>query len=157
MAIGSCNVININSPSCNLQPTTNNWKHTVINERIVIPDSMPDIKSIKSVNLSMKITSSNFIITPDSVTIPNVEGTYLTGLKLVVNGEVNETITYDSGEACKLYSFNHKEPFTTFIVMDPNFNISNPVCLKSCIEGVLVQQISCRQIVKDVAIFVTAK
>lgn len=155
MTIGNCNVVTLKTPICTTISQTKNWKHSVINERLSIPYSMPNIKAIQSVSTNIKINSTDFILTPDSNYIANGEGTYLTGVKLVVSGEIEETITYESTLSCKLYSFNHNEPFTTFIVLDPSFDINSEICLKSCIEGVLVQKIDCRQIQKNIAIFLT--
>lgn len=157
MAIGRCNVINIQSKPCNITPVGNNWKHTVINERIVLPDSMPNINSVQGVTATLKINSTNFIITPDSGTTENSEGTLVTGLKLLVNGQIEENITYDSGISCKLYSLKHTEYFTTYIVLDSGYDITKAICLSSCIEGIMVEQVDCRQILKNVAVFVTVK
>lgn len=157
MALGSCNVVNIQNKTCSITPTGNNWKQLVVNERITLPDSMPDIKNLQSVTANLTINSTNFILTPDSVNTENAEGTLVTGLKLLVNGQIDQNITYSSGQNCKVYSLSHTEYFTTYIVLTAGYDITQGVCLKSCIEGILVEQIDCRQILKNVAIFLDLK
>ncbi|MGL5150819.1 MAG: hypothetical protein ACRC7N_09650 [Clostridium sp.] len=154
MTIGNCNSVNVIIPNCAISPTSQNWKHTIINEKLELPINMPEIKNIQSVSASIKITNSNIILTPDSLDTLNAEGTNLTGLKLLVSGVVDEVINYESVDTCKNYSFNHSEPFTTFIVLDPGFDINAPYCLKGCLEGMMVNKLNCRSIQKNIAIFV---
>lgn len=156
MKIENCKSIDLQVSNCQIQPTTNNWKHLIVNEVVQLPVGYPSIRSIKSVKVSLKINSTNFMQTPDSEGIINAEGTYLSGLKLFVNGEIDQVITYDSGEICKIYSFTHTQPFSTYIVMPLNYDITRNVCLKSCIEGVLVNQISGEEIQKNVGVFLVA-
>lgn len=156
MSIG-CSVVNVQSNPCSVTSSNSNWKQTLVNERVILPDNLPDIKNLNSVKATLKITSSNIIQTPDSINVANMEGTYLTGLKLVVNGEIDQTIVYDSGENCKLYSFKHVEPFTTFIVLANGFNVNGNICLSGCVDGVLVKQVGCREIQKSIGVFIAVK
>lgn len=149
-----CNLIKIDSNNCLCNPTNANWKQIILNQIIILPEKYPDIMRINSVKMDVNILNTTFVQTPDSLDIPNAEGTYLTGLKLIVNGEITETISYNGDDVCKIYNYRTSQVFSTFIVLDPGFDVCKPVSVDACIEGALIQPLDERAIQQNIGVFV---
>lgn len=136
------------------------WTQISIPENLIIPSHKPDIEQINSVNISVNILRKKVIVTPVS-TGANQEGKILTGRKIIIEGELCQTIQYTADvPEQSVHSAHFIVPFSAFIVvpnkikgvdtLNINFDI-NP-----CVEDVFVKAFSNREIFKNVTLFLQA-
>lgn len=75
----------------------------IVEETLVIPDAKPDVEQVNTVLIEATITDARAIATP-------------VGLKIVVDGELNQKIIYTADEPTQaVHSAHFFEPFCTFI------------------------------------------
>lgn len=176
-----------------------NWSEISIPEILAVPCKKPDIEHIDQVLITVDITCTKLIETPlylqvntstvpsyydvdtDGFTIPlpNEEGTYLTGRKLVIEGMLKQKIVYTADLPVQsVHSAHFEVPFSTFIVVYPKFTNPNPgpvppqgtvnvptaiidtseqFCIDTCIEDVYVKTLDPRTIFKNVTLFLRAR
>ena len=83
-------------------PTNPNTQY-IIQEELIIPAEKPDVEQIISTLVEATVTNSRVIATP-------------VGIKVVVDGELNEKVIYTALEpAQSVHSAHYMEPFCTFI------------------------------------------
>lgn len=151
--IGICNT-NKMSPMIN----TEAWTQLSIPQVVIMPEDRPDIEDINKVYNKVEITSTNIIGTPCS-DIPNAEGLSLTGKKLIVEGNICQTVIYTSKTACQsVHPAHFKIPFCSYIVIDPDTDIElDKYCVSPCIEDVYAQVLSERLIFMNITLFLLAR
>lgn len=132
-----------------------NWKQVYITEKIQFDTSMPAIRCLRSVTNSIQIFSASFAATPNSKDYINAEGTKLTGLKAAVSGFITQNFIYE-GVDCAIYVFTHKEPFSEYIVLDKNTDITVPLCISSCVEDSVFSMLSSNSVTGGVGIYLSA-
>lgn len=173
--------------------TDYNWTEISIPEILCIPHLKPDIEHIDKVLISAEITSAQLIETPrflqiDSSTTPNVyatdangfniplpnsEGTYLTGRKLLVEGILKQKIVYTADvDVQSVHSAHFEIPFSAFMIVYPKFtnavggrvpvegaivDLNEDFCIEACIEDVYIHAIDCRTMFKNVTLFLRAR
>ncbi|MCX7615579.1 MAG: DUF3794 domain-containing protein [Clostridiales bacterium] len=137
-------------------PKDRNWSEISIPEVLTLPCQKPNIESIDKVYIKVKIISKRIIATP--VGTKNEEGTKLTGKKMLVEGILCQKIVYTAA-VCQqsVHSAHFNVPFSTFIVLNPEISLTDTVCIETCIEDVFVKAVNCRQIFKNVTLFLRAK
>ena len=140
---------------CNKVVEGKNWKQIIVAEKIVLSDNMVNLKSIKSVTSSIKVYSTNFVVTPSSNNITNYEGTKLTGLKAFVSGEIMQSIIYE-GVDNTIYVLSHTDNFSSYIILNEGTNTREKLCVNACIEDSSFNIINTREIVGNVGIFLSA-
>ncbi len=157
--IGLCNPDEIDF---NLE-TYNYWTQIFVAEDLLVPDAKPDIDEINSVNINVQITRKKVITTPDSLTIENREGKLLTGRKLIIEGLLCQTITYDAAnEQQTVNSIQYSVPFSAFIVVPKTIGTDEIDTKKvdwqinTCIEDVFIIDICPRQIFMNVTLLLQA-
>lgn len=75
----------------------------LVEEKLVIPDTKPDIEQVSSVIIEAQITNSRAIITP-------------IGLKVIVDGIINQKLIYTAANPVQsVHTTNYQESFCTFI------------------------------------------
>lgn len=75
----------------------------LLEEKLTIPTAKPDVEQITSLMIDAKITKSRTITTP-------------TGLKVIINGKVNQKVTYTADEPTQsIHSAHFVEAFCSFI------------------------------------------
>lgn len=135
--IGECN------PKIYNQKETTAWVQITVPEILPLPDCYPDIEEIDRIYVNVIIESTTGLDTPIA-NEPNIEGTKLTGKKLMVNGNICETIVY-TANSCEqsLHSINFKFPFCTEIVLnkDVDFEFAK-FYIKPCVENVFAKAIA---------------
>lgn len=137
-------------------PTTpKSFKQFTVQENLVIPSVKPDIEQIVRVMAEVKITHTNVIITPISL---SYEGQRLTGRKLIVEGELIQKIEYVADEpAQSVHAAHFTVPFSTYIVLDStDYSDGDVVTVVPYIEDIYVKQIDKRTIFKNVTLFLHA-
>ena len=136
------------------------WAQITVPEMVTIPNCYPDIEEIERIYVGIQIDSTKVINTPkkeeEGVLIPNKEGTFLTGRKLLVDGVICQTIVYTADTTAQtLHSFDFKYPFCTYVVIPDSEDDIELIkyCIESCIEDVYAKVINRREIFKSVSIF----
>ncbi len=89
-------------------------------DTVDVPDPKPPIEQLVSVLLDVKLESTRIIQTPVGT---SVSGLRLTGCKLVVEGSIDEKITYVASEPDQpVHAVEGSVPFSTFVVVPPSVN-----------------------------------
>lgn len=168
--LASCNpgydVIGLCDP-CALPPLRecSSWIQMTVPEILTIPNCYPDIESINKIYIKAKVLTKRIIETPpcdvlldSKESIENIEGTRLTGKKLLVELEFCQTIIYTAAESVQsTHAVNFTFPFCTTIVLPKDTNpILDEFCIETCIEDVSASILSCRKIFKNVTVFLKA-
>lgn len=135
------------------------WTQISIPENLIIPDQKPDIEQIDSLKISVEILKRKVIVTPVSLS-GNEEGKRLTGRKLIIEGQLCQTVTYTADvPEQSVHSAHFIVPFSAFIVVDAIHNVDPRDInfeVKSCVEDVFIKQFCKRQIFKNVTLFLQA-
>jgi hypothetical protein len=157
--IGLCDPAKMETP---LELPVSNTEFS-IPEILTIPCEKPCIESINKVFIDVKIISKRVIQTPaaldvNGLPIPNEEGTFLTGSKLVVEGLLIQKIVYTADlPEQSVHSAHFKIPFSVFIMLPVGTDVDTAkFCVEICVEDVYVKQINCKQIFKNVTLFLRA-
>ncbi|MBM7556625.1 DUF3794 domain-containing protein [Halanaerobacter jeridensis] len=131
-------------------------------EIVEIPEQKPDIEQIIQVLVEGIVTNLKLIQTPVG---DSVEGEYLTGEKLVIEGKVHQKIVYvaktEEGDQ-PVHSAEFDIPFSTFIVV-PDCYIGtvkpgkeDDINVQVCIEDVFIEEINPREVIKSSLLFINA-
>lgn len=138
--------------------TTEPWTQISVPEVLVIPESKEDVEAINKVYNNIEITSATIINTPCS-DVPNAEGMLLTGKKLLVEGNICQTIVYTAKNVCQsVHPVHFKIPFCSYIIIDEAADIElDQYCVIPCIEDVYAQVLSERLIFVNITLFLLAK
>ena len=147
----------------------NFWTQISIQENLNIPDIKPEIEQITGVNVAVRIVRKKVIVTPGTKAGPNYEGKLLSGRKLIVQGELCQTINYIAAR-CEhpVHSARFVIPFSAFIVIPKmvrvwykdedqavdSLNITYQI--NTCLEDVFVKEVSPRQIFNNVMLLLQA-
>ena len=140
------------------------WTQTSVTETLVIPEQKPDIEQINSINASVEVIRTKVIVTPTSVGA-NEEGKIITGRKLIVEGNVVQSVSYTALEpAQSMHSAHFAVPFSAYIVIPETILIDGVDVdtlyinfqVNSCIEDIFVESFCTRYIFKNVTLFLQA-
>lgn len=147
----------------------NFWTQILIQENLPITAEKPEIEQITAVNVAVRIIRKKVIVTPCTNSCPNFEGKILSGRKLVIEGELCQTITYIAARSEQpVHSARFTIPFSAFIVIPKMVTI----CYKdrekeidslhinyqinSCLEDVFVKEINPRLLFNNVMLLLQA-
>jgi len=139
--------------------TDRTWTELSIPELLSIPCQKPDIESINKVFVAVKILSKRVIETPvalkaDGTLQENLEGTKLTGRKLIVEGLLRQKIVYIAAVPTQtVHSAHFDVPFSAFIILGSDAFVDEEFCLDVCVEDVFVMPFNRREIFKNVTLF----
>jgi hypothetical protein len=137
--------------------TNTNWTEISIPEVLSVPSMKPDIETIEKVFVNVKIISKRVIETPVA-TDQNLEGTKLTGFKLIVEGILKQKIVYTADVPQQsVHSAHFDVPFSAFIILPAGTTLEDEFCIKVCVEDVFVKVFNSRDIFKNVTLFLQAK
>lgn len=135
------------------------WTQISVPEIFRLPCDKPDIGTIDKVFIEVKSISTRMVNTPvgPCPDKENLEGTRLTGKKLVIEGVLKQKVVYTAARPDQpVFTVQFEAPFSAFIVMPPNADIKE-FCIESCIEDVFAIPFNPREIFKNVTIFLQAK
>ncbi|MCT4605599.1 MAG: DUF3794 domain-containing protein [Marinisporobacter sp.] len=154
-------VIGLCDPSVFDLATYPYWTQISIPESLILPEQKPDIEQINSVNISVEILRKKVIVTPNSDGVENQEGKLLTGRKLIVEGQLCQTINYTAAvPEQSVHSAHFVVPFSAFIVLADPISGTDPLDLNfdvnACVEDVFILNVCPRQIFKNVTLFLQA-
>jgi hypothetical protein len=128
-----------------------------IPEVLTLPDEKPDIEQVEKVFIRVKIVSKRVVKTPEA-DCPNAEGTKLTGKKLVVEGVLRQKIVYTAALPDQpVHAAHFDVPFSAFIILDKWADCDDSFCVDVCVEDVFVKVFNCRDIFKNVTLFLQVK
>lgn len=138
------------------------WTQIFIPETLIIPDLKPDIEQINSVKVEVEIIRKKVIITPTSDPIENQEGKILTGRKLIIEGQLCQTVTYTAQVPKQsVHTAHFIVPFSAFIVVPVLFGSVDALNvnfrINACVEDVFIKQVCSRQIFKNVTLLLHAQ
>lgn len=126
-----------------------------VQETLDIPTAKPDIEQIIKVKSEINITSTKVIKTPVSVSIDEQR---LTGWKVIVEGELKQTVQYVADEPTQSVHGAHFDiPFSIFVVLPPHYEEGNCVSVEGYIEDIYAEKIGKRQIFKNITILLVAR
>jgi hypothetical protein len=140
------------------------WTQISIPETLIVPEQKPDIEQINSVNVSVEIVRQKVIVTPKSG-CANEEGKIVTGRKLIVEGKVNQAVTYTARVPDQaVHTVHLGMPFSAFIVIPECIKIQDvnvPTLdltfqVNACIEDVFIKSFNDREIFKNVTLLLQA-
>ena len=173
--------------------TDYNWTEISIPEVLLVPCEKPEIENIDKVQITVDILCSKLIETPKylqvntSVTpnvyefdangfpipLPNSEGTYLTGRKLLLEGVLRQKIVYTADvPEQSVHSVNFDIPFSAYIIVYPKFSnvvgnitqvdtavvdVEQEFGVEACIEDVYIEALDGRTIFKNIILFLRAE
>lgn len=121
-----------------------------VQETLTLPEAKPDIEQLVKVKTELVILSTKVIRTPIA---ESLERQNLTGWKLVVEGELKQVIRYVADEPTQgVHGVHFDVPFSTFIVLPPDFDETKCTNIEGYIEDVYASQIGKRRIFKNITI-----
>ncbi|MFA9422060.1 MAG: DUF3794 domain-containing protein [Sedimentibacter sp.] len=132
------------------------WTQMSIPETLTIPEQKPDIEQINSINISVEIIRKKVIVTPISAA-ENEEGKNLSGNKLIVEGNLCQTISYTADvPEQSIHTAHFAVPFSAYIVIPATDDLNINYQVNPCVEDVFVLDVSKRQIFKNVTLLLQA-
>lgn len=147
----------------------NFWTQILIQEKLPITCTKPEIAQITEVNVAVRVIRKKVIVTPCTNACPNFEGKLLSGRKLVVEGELCQTVTYIA--ACSeqsVHSAHFEIPFSAFIVIPKTVRVcyqdsekeidslNLDYQISSCLEDVFVKDLNPRLVIDHVMLLLQA-
>lgn len=140
------------------------WTQMDVQETLILPEQKLDIEQLNSINIAVRIVSKKVIETPESPMdyggagrIPNQEGKILTGRKLIVEGELCQTISYTADvDEQSVHSAQFVVPFSAFIVIAADTPLDTNFQINVCVEDVFVEDFTDRTIFKNVTLLLQA-
>ncbi|MCT4605598.1 MAG: DUF3794 domain-containing protein [Marinisporobacter sp.] len=137
------------------------WTQIFIPEVLCIPKQKPDVEQILTLNSCIDIISQRVVKTPEvessGVLVPNYEGTFSTGRKLIIEGILRQKIIYTADvDEQSVHSAHFDVPFSAFIVLPQDAPLFTKYKIEPCIEDIFICRVSKRQIFKNVTIFIKA-
>lgn len=117
-------------------------------EFVKIPCQKPDAEQILNTLVDIVITDTKVINTIQGVSL---EGQKLTGLKLIVEGILNQKVEYVADEPSQpVHAAHFRVPFSTFIVLPEGFDPATPIDVQGEVEDIFVELIDKRTIFKNI-------
>ncbi|MCX7615577.1 MAG: DUF3794 domain-containing protein [Clostridiales bacterium] len=147
------------------------WTQISIPETLIIPSQKPSIEQINAVNVSANILKTKAIVTPrcpldtSNKLIPNFEGRIVTGRKLIVEGQLCQTVSYTAGiPEQTVHSVHFVVPFSAYIVIPKYITIGTEQVdtlnvnfqINVCVEDVFIKEFRDRYIFKNVTLLLQA-
>ena len=130
-------------------------KELNVAEVLDLPPAKPDIELILNVKAELVILSTKVIRTPIA---QSLEKQTLTGWKLVIEGELKQVIQYVADERCQsIHGFHANVPFSTFIVLPPDFDETQCVTVEGYIEDIYAELICTRKVFKNITLLLVAR
>lgn len=145
--------------SFNQTANPNAWTQITVPEVLALPECYPDIEDLERIYVNVVVEEVRVVKTPVPEVQPNEEGMTITGNKVVVDGNICQTIVY-TADNCEqsLHSINFKYPFCVSVVLPPTTATNDPstkeYCAKILVEDVYAKALNPRTICKCVTLFI---
>ena len=132
-----------------------NFKQITVESYLNIEVSKPEVESINKINGDIKIGNYHTVKTAE--TISN-EGQYLTGYKLVINGDIEVVIEYtENNLSRRVHSAKYIIPFSTFIILPRGYNLGSKIEVEGILENLYHKLIDGRVLFVNIATIINAK
>ncbi|SCM82791.1 conserved hypothetical protein [uncultured Sporomusa sp.] len=135
------------------------WTQISVPELFRLPADKPDIGTIDKVFVEVHSISTRIVNTPigPCPSKENIEGTRLTGKKLVIEGVLKQKIVYTAARPDQpVFTVHFDAQFSAFIVLASNAELKD-FCVEACIEDVFAIPFNPREIFKNVTLFLQVK
>lgn len=136
------------------------WTQLSIPEVFQLPCTKPDVATVDKVFVDVEIKSMKVVKTPAgecNSPVVNREGLRLTGRKLVIEGVLKQKVVYTAALCDQPVHFAHFEvSFSAFIVLACDTHLGQEFCVETCVEDVFAIPFNCREIFKNVTLFLQA-
>ena len=142
------------------------WTELTINGVVAVPIQKPSIEQVDSINATVQIISKRVVVTPavyDNTgvvidTVKNEEGKITTGRKLVIEGLVCTNVSYVSlNRDQSVHSYHGQIPFSAFIVLPEDADITANYEVFAVVEDILVKQVCDRTVNMTAVVILTAE
>lgn len=139
------------------------FKEEMICEILSIPPGKPDMERLLDVMVWPEVVSTNLIETPKG---RSFEGQYLSGVKLVVEVNLKEKLTYVANEPTQKAHASHYETLKSVFVILPEeidgkktceLYRANRITVTAYVEEVCARMLDTRTVHKCVMLFVDVK
>jgi uncharacterized repeat protein (TIGR01451 family) len=131
------------------------FKQLSVDGYLPIPPQKPDIEEINSVEGKVYVKDYHLITTPNRI---SQEGQQITGYKLVIMAMLNVVIEYTANEPTQsVHSAHYDVPFSTFIVLPPDYKIGSKIEVEGYVEDMYYKQESLRDFFENATILIKAK
>lgn len=142
-----------------LSDNINKWNKVNISKLIDLPNESPCIDSISEIYSCIDITFQKIIKTPvlKDNSIKNWEGSLLTGKKLIIEGLLNQKITYVANiHKSPVYLYTISNPFSTYILVDSDILLNQNFIIETFVENTYAHILSNRNISINSTILIKA-
>jgi hypothetical protein len=130
------------------------FKEINVEEMLEIPEQKPDIEQLIKVEVNPRIKNIKLIRTVKGI---SMEGQKLTGLKIIVEGELKQRIQYVADVVEQnVHVTNKTVLFSTFIILPEDFCEDRIINVVPYIEDISALQIDKRKIYKNITILLDA-
>lgn len=151
-----CNQVCVGLNKCDL----GQWTQISVPEILQLPCAKPDIETLDTILIDVKIKSAKVIRTPAGecgCPVVNSEGLRLTGRKLVIDGILQQKIVYTAALCDQPVHFVHfSVPFSAYIILACDTCLDQKFFIETCVEDVFALDFNCREIFKNVTLFIQA-
>ena len=130
------------------------FKQISLDDYLTIPTQKPDLEQISQIDGDVKILNCHVIQTVKAV---SKEGQILSGYKLVVHGMLKQVIQYIADETQAVHSAHYDLPFSTFIVLPPDYIVGSKIEVNGIIEDTYYNVVDKRTFFKNTTLLVLAK
>lgn len=131
------------------------FKQLSVDENLTIPSQKPDVESIIQVLVDAEITNTKIIKTIKGT---SEGGQILSGLKLIIEGKLNQKIEYVADDCEQsVHAAHFKVPFSTFIILPDDVDQDTEIEVEPFIEDIFYQLIDKRTVFKNVTFMLLAK
>ena len=130
------------------------FKQISLDEYLEIPTQKPDMEQLNEISGKVEILNCHVIQTTKAT---SKEGQILSGYKLVVHGMLKQVIQYTATETQAIHSAHYDVPFSTFIVLPPDYTVGSKIEVEGIIEDIYYNKIDERTFFKNATVLVLAK
>lgn len=120
------------------------FKQFNVDAKQCIPDCKPNIEQLLKVTSEVVINYTKVINTPKG---KSLEGTILTGKKVIVEGTIDQRVQYIACEDVQsIHVVHFTTPFLTYVVLPENYTGCTEIVVSGFVEDVTAEVEGCRQI-----------
>ncbi|MGL6174800.1 MAG: SPOCS domain-containing protein [Cellulosilyticaceae bacterium] len=131
------------------------FKQVNIETYVGIPEDKVSLDALNVVTAEATILNYHIIQTPK---VTSTEGQNLTGLNLVVRGQLNVMAEYTGiDREQSIHSVQYSMPFSSFVILPPNYNVGTPIDVIGVVENIYYKVIDIRSFYTDVSVLINVK
>ncbi|MEG1704482.1 MAG: DUF3794 domain-containing protein [Niameybacter sp.] len=133
----------------------NTFKQLSIEAYLYIPEVKPCIETLNTVTGTIDVKGCHVLKTPQMV---SEEKQILTGYKVIIYSILNVVIEYTAlGADQKVHSAHYDVPFSTFVMLPPDYEIGSKLDISGVVEDIYYQAIDMRCFFTNVSALINVK